>query len=93
MRTETIKQATINEVKKVLRKNKKFYTSSDFPFVQIINFYITYQGKIMNEYLRQKGFVIVKAKEISLFKSNEKHSIRDNRNIWIKVNDYINYKK
>ena len=31
----TIKQATINTINKVLRTNKKFYISSDFPFIQI----------------------------------------------------------
>jgi transcription termination factor Rho len=92
MRTDTIKQTTINEVKKVLKKNKKFYTSSDFPFLQIINFYITYQGRVMNQYLRQRGFVMIKAKELGSFKSNEKHSIRGNRNIWISAKNYINYK-
>jgi hypothetical protein len=92
MKTETIKQQTINEVKKVLKKSKKFYTSSDFPFLQIINFYITYQGRVMNQYLRQRGFIIVKAKELDLFKSDEKHSIRGNRNVWISTKNYINYK-
>jgi hypothetical protein len=56
-------------------------------------FYLTYKAKVMNEYLRKRGFIIVKAKELSLFKSNEKHSIRGNRNIWITATNYINYKK
>ena len=91
MKTDTLKLATIEEVKKVLRKGKKFYTSSDFPFMQMDGFYLTYKAKIMNEYLRKKGFLIVKAKEIGLSKSNGKHSIRANRNIWITATNYINY--
>ena len=32
------------------------------------------------------------AKELDLFKSDEKHSIRGNRNVWISAKNYINYK-
>ena len=73
----TIKQATINTINKVLRTNKKFYISSDFPFIQLVGLYLTYQAKVMNEYLREKGFTVVRA----------------NRNIWLKTKDFINYKK
>jgi hypothetical protein len=93
MRTDTLKLATIEEVKKALRKGKKFYTSSDFPFIQMDGFYLTYRAKIMNMYLRKRGYLMIKAKEIGLSKSNEKHSIRANRNIWISVTNYINYKR
>lgn len=87
----TIKQATINTINKVLKSNKKFYISSDFPFVQIINFYLTYQAQVMNEFLRSKGFTIVQAKDVDLKRSDV--NVRANRNIWIKTANYINYKK
>jgi maleate cis-trans isomerase len=87
----TIKQATINTINKVLKSNKKFYISSDFPFVQIVNFYLTYQAQVMNEFLRSKGFTIVQAKDVDLKRSDV--NVRANRNIWIKTANYINYKK
>ena len=88
----TVKQQTINEVKKVLQKHRKFYISSDFPFVQIIRFHITYQGRVMNEYLRQRGFTLVKANEIDLTQLGN-FKIRANRNVWITFNNYLRYKK
>ena len=56
----TIKQQTIEAINKVLRSNKKFYISSDFPFIQLVGLYLTYQAKVMNEYLREKGAVYQK---------------------------------
>ena len=95
MRTNTIKQATIEAINKVLRSHKKFYISSDFPFVQIINFYLTHQGRVMNQYLIQKGFTVVLAKDVDLNKLTGRTdvNVRANRNIWIKTANYINYKK
>ena len=87
----TIKQATIEAINKVLRSHKKFYISSDFPFVQIINFYLTHQGRVMNQYLIQKGFTVVLAKDVNLKRTDVK--VRANRNIWLKTKDFINYKK
>ena len=95
MRTTTIKQQTIEAVNKVLRTRKKFYISSDFPFVQIVNFYLTHQGRVMNQYLIQKGFTVVLAKDVDLNRLTGRSdvNVRANRNIWIKTENYINYKK
>jgi hypothetical protein len=91
----TIKQATIEAINKVLRSHKKFYISSDFPFVQLIGLYLTYQAKIMNQYLIEKGFTVVLAKDVDLNRLTgcSDVKVRANRNIWIKTGDYINYKK
>ena len=87
----TIKQATIEMINKVLKSNKKFYISSDFPFVQLVGFYLTYQAQVMNEYLREKGFTVVRAKDVNLKRTDVK--VRANRNIWLKTANFINYKK
>ena len=87
----TIKQATINTIDRVLNSNKKFYISSDFPFVQLVGLYLTYQAKIMNQYLIEKGFTVVRAKDVNLQRTDVK--VRANRNIWLKTANYINYKK
>ena len=87
----TIKQQTIEAINKVLRSNKKFYISSDFPFVQLIGLYLTYQAKVMNQYLIEKGFTVVLAKDVDLKRTDVK--VRANRNIWLKTKDFINYKK
>jgi hypothetical protein len=87
----TIKQATIEAINKVLRTNKKFYISSDFPFIQLIGIYLTYQAKIMNQYLIEKGFTVVRAKDVNLKRTDVK--VRANRNIWLKTENFINYKK
>ena len=90
----TIKQATINTINKVLRTNKKFYISSDFPFVQLVGLYLTYQAQVMNEYLREKGFTVVRAKDIDLKRTGRTDvKVRANRNIWLKTENFINYKK
>jgi hypothetical protein len=88
----TVKQQTINAVKKVLEKRRKYYISSDFPIVQMIDYYITYQGRVMNEYLRQRGYTLVKANEIDLSQIDNK-KVRANRNVWITFNNYLRYKK
>jgi hypothetical protein len=95
MRTNTIKHQTIEAINKVLRSHKKFYISSDFPFVQIINFYLTHQGKVMNQYLIQKGFTVVLAKDVDLNRLTGRTDVkvRANRNVWIKTKNFINYKK
>lgn len=87
----TIKQTTIEAINKVLRSHKKFYISSDFPFVQLIGLYLTYQAKVMNQYLIEKGFTMVQGKDVDLKRTDVK--VRANRNIWIKTANYINYKK
>ena len=87
----TIKQVTIEAINKVLRTNKKFYISSDFPFIQLIGIYLTYQAKIMNQYLIEKGFTVVRAKDVNLKRTDVK--VRANRNIWLKTENFINYKK
>ena len=90
----TIKQATINTIDRVLNSNKKFYISSDFPFIQLVGLYLTYQAKVMNEYLREKGFTVVRAKDIDLKRTGRTDvKVRANRNIWLKTKDFINYKK
>ena len=86
----TIKARTIEAVQKVLRSHRKYYISSDFPFLQIVNFYVTYQGKIMNDYLRQKGYLIVKAEEIDI-SGIDGRKVRKNRNVYITANNYIQY--
>jgi hypothetical protein len=95
METITIKQATIEAINKVLRSHKKFYVSSDFPFAQLEGFYLTYQAKIMNKYLIEKGFTMVQAKDVNLNKLTgcTYVNVRTNRNIWIKTENFINYKK
>jgi hypothetical protein len=95
MKTDTIKQATIEAIDKVLRSHKKFYISLDFPFVQLIGFYLTYQAKIMNQYLQGKGFTMVQAKDVDLNRLTGRTDVkvRANRNIWIKTENFINYKK
>jgi hypothetical protein len=87
----TIKQATINTINQVLKTNKKFYISSDFPFIQLVGLYLTYQAQVMNKYLIEKGFTVVKAKDVNLQRTDVK--VRANRNIWIKTENFINYKK
>lgn len=93
MKSETIKQQTINEVKTVLKKRKKFYVSTDFPFLQMNGIYLTYKAKIMNAYLRQKGYLMLKAKDYDLSLADRKNKIRGNRIIWITATNFINYKK
>ena len=87
----TIKQTTIEAINKVLRSHKKFYISSDFPFVQLIGLYLTYQAKVMNQYLIEKGFTMVQGKDVDLKRTDVK--VRANRNIWLKTANFINYKK
>ena len=87
----TIKQATINTIDRVLNSNKKFYISSDFPFVQLVGLYLTYQAQVMNKYLIEKGFTVVRAKDVNLQRTDVK--VRANRNIWLKTENFINYKK
>ncbi|MFA5207434.1 MAG: hypothetical protein WC428_02140 [Candidatus Paceibacterota bacterium] len=93
--SRSIKQKTIEEIDKVLKKRKKFYVSSDFPFVQLIGFYLTYKAKIMNQYLIEKGYTMVQAKDVDLNTLTKQSDVkvRANRNIWIKTENYINYKK
>jgi hypothetical protein len=94
MKTDTIKQSTIRIIKEVLHKNKKFYISSDFPFTQLIGLYLTYQAHVMNEFLRERGFTIVRARDIDLKRTGRTDvKVRANRNIWIKTENFINYKK
>ena len=95
MKTLTIKGTTIEAIDKVLRKNKKFYISSDFPFAQLEGFYLTYKAKIMNKYLIEKGFTMVQGKDVNLSKltGHPVVNVRANRNIWIKTENFINYKK
>ena len=95
MKTLTIKGVTIEAINKVLRTNKKFYISSDFPFLQLDGFYLTYQAKIMNKYLIEKGFTMVQAKDVDLNALTKQSDVkvRANRNIWIKTEKFINYKK
>ena len=91
----TIKATTIETIDKVLRSHKKFYTSIDFPFLQLDGFYLTYQAKIMNKYLQEKGFTMIQAKDVDLNKLTGKSDVkvRANRNVWIKTEKFINYKK
>ena len=93
MRTDTIKFATISQVKDVLRSNKKYYVSTDFPFIQLDGFYISYQGKVMNRFLHDKGFMMVKGKELDFNKINSNVKVRGNRNVYITMNNYLRYKK
>jgi hypothetical protein len=87
----TIKEATIADIKSVLKKRKKFYLSTDFPFKQMTGIYCTYQGKVLNDYLRSKGYIFVRANKIDL-PSLTKNKINGNRNIILKFSSYINYK-
>ena len=95
MKTTTIKETTIEAIDKVLRSHKKFYTSTDFPFLQLDGFYLTYQAKIMNKYLIEKGFTMVHGKDVNLSKltGHPVVNVRANRNVWIKTENFINYKK
>jgi hypothetical protein len=93
MKTDTIKQSTIRQIKEVLHQNKKYYISSDFPFVQIIGLYLTYQAKVMNKFLHERGFMRVKAKEIDFNMINSNVKVRGNRNVYITMNNYLRYKK
>lgn len=90
MRSNTIKQQTIDEVKKVLKKRKIFYVSTDFPFLQVNGIYLTYKAKVMNAYLRQRGYLMLKAKDYDFSLADKKHSIRGNRLIWISATNFIN---
>jgi len=49
----------------------------------------------MNKYLIQKGFTMVMAKDVDLNKLTGKSDVkvRANRNVWIKTEKFINYKK
>jgi len=88
----TIKQQTIDAIKKVLKTNRKYYISSDFPFVQTVLYYITYRGKVMNEYLRDRGYLLMNAKDVNIASIDGK-KVRGNRNIYIKTENFIRYKK
>ena len=92
---KTIKVITIEAIDKVLHTHKKFYISTDFPFLQLDGFYLTYQAKIMNKYLQEKGFTMIQAKDVDLNKLTGKSDVkvRANRNVWIKTEKFINYKK
>jgi hypothetical protein len=89
--TITIKQETINIINKVLRSHKKFYISTDFPFIQLTGFYLNYRAKIMNTYLQEKGYTMVRAKDVNLKRTDV--NVRGSRNIWLKTENFINYKK
>jgi len=95
MRSNTIKQATIDTIDQVLKSHKRFYVSTDFPFLQLDGFYLTYKAKIMNQYLIEKGYTMVRAKDVDLNTLTKQSDVkvRANRNIWIKTENYINYKK
>ena len=73
---ETIKKSTTDIIDKVLRSHKKFYISSDFPIVQLIGFFLTYKAKIMNQYLIEKGYTMVRAKDVDLNKLTGKSDIK-----------------
>lgn len=90
MKSNTIKQETIDEVKKVLNKRKNFYVSTDFPFLQVNGLYLTYKAKVMNAYLRQKGYLMLKAKDYDFSLADKKHRITGNRIIWITATNFIN---
>lgn len=87
----TIKEATIADVNEVLKKRRKFYFASDFPFTQLIGFYLTYQGRVMNRYLLDKGYIFVKAKNLNMSALTKK-KVRANRNVILKLSKYIAYK-
>ena len=58
---------------------------------KVLRLYLTYQAKIMNQYLIEKGFTVVRAKDVNLKRTDVK--VRANRNIWLKTENFINYKK
>lgn len=91
MKQNTIKQYTISQIREVLHKNNTFYTSSDFPFIQLEGFYITYQAKVMNRFLHERGFIRVKGSEIDFNKLDCK--VHGNRNVYLTYNNYLRYKK
>src|ERR1035437_1589132 len=93
MKTDTIKQSTIRIIKEVLHKNKKYNISSDFPFVQIIGFIITYQAKVMNKFLHERGFMMVKAKELDFKLIDSNLKVHGSRNVYLTYNNYLKYKK
>jgi hypothetical protein len=49
----------------------------------------------MNKYLIEKGFTMVIAKDVNLSKltGHPDVKVRANRNVWIKTEKFINYKK
>ena len=49
----------------------------------------------MNKYLIEKGFTMVQAKDVDLNALTKQSDVkvRANRNIWIKTEKFINYKK
>jgi hypothetical protein len=49
----------------------------------------------MNQYLQGKGFTMVQAKDVDLNRLTGRTDVkvRANRNIWIKTENFINYKK
>jgi hypothetical protein len=54
-------------------------------------FYITYRGKVMNEYLRSLGYTLVKAREVDIANMG-KRKIKGDRNIWLTFDNYVNYR-
>lgn len=88
----TIKQQTIEAIKKVLRRSKKYYVKADFPFQQEKDGYITHQGRVFREYMRSKGFMWVRAKEINT-DAIDGRKLRKNNTVVIKPGNYITYKR
>lgn len=63
MKTDTIKYQTIQSLKDYLKKTKyDYYTFHDFPFNMIGNYryHLTYQGKIVLNYLFEQGFTTMR---------------------------------
>ena len=88
----SVKAATIADIQATLAKRRKYYISSDFPFIQTKDGYTTYQGRILEKFLREKGYVRVRANEIDLARIDNRN-VRGNRNVMIKLKDYIQFKK
>jgi hypothetical protein len=60
-----IKEQTIQMIEEVLKQNKKYYRSSEFPFKTHNGNYSTHQGAVLRYYLRENGYVNVRVSEIS----------------------------
>jgi hypothetical protein len=88
----TVKEATIADIKSVLKSRKKFYLTTDFPFTQMLGGYLTYQARVMNEYLRENGYIFVRAGNLNMSALTKK-KIRTNKNVILKLSRYISYKR
>jgi len=98
MKKMTIKSEVINRVDNVLKQNKKWYESNEFKTDSFYNYsspsYLTYEGKIMLDYLQKLGYGFYKIEYLRSIgfdfpKYNKGKGMHGNATVIMKINNSI----